>query len=150
MERRALRRGITAAAAVLLLAAIALVAVYVRGERRAGAADAPPTPRVDARAPAGVRIRVEVLNASPVRGLARRATMHLRDRGFDVVASGTARERRDSTLVLDRSGNPDWARLVAEAMGGARVESRPDSSRYLDVTVLVGAAWRPPAKPFYP
>ena len=150
MERRALRRGITAAAAVLLLAAIALVAVYVRGERRAGAADAPPTPRVDARAPAGVRIRVEVLNASPVRGLARRATMHLRDRGFDVVASGTARERRDSTLVLDRSGRPDWARLVGDAMGGARVESRPDSSRYLDVTVLIGATWRPPAEPLYP
>jgi hypothetical protein len=30
------------------------------------------------------------------------------------------------------------------------VESRPDSSRYLDVTVLIGSSWRPPAEPFYP
>ena len=150
MERGALRRRLAAAAGVLLLATIAVVAVYLRGERRPRPAERPAPPRVDARAPAGVRIKVEVLNASAVRGLARRATMHLRDRGFDVVASGTARERRDSTLVLDRSGHPEWARLVADAMGGARVESRPDSSRYLDVTVLVGASWRPPAEPLYP
>ncbi len=106
--------------------------------------------RVDAEAPPGVRIRVEVLNATRVRGLARRATMHLRDRGFDVVTVGTSRETRDTTVVLDRSGHADWAALVARALGGARVEQAPDSSRYLDVTVLVGATWRPPAEPFYP
>jgi hypothetical protein len=105
---------------------------------------------VDAEAPAGVRIRVEVLNATRVRGLARRATMHLRDRGFDVVNVGTSREVRDSIVVLDRSGHPDWAALVARALGGARVEQALDSSRYLDVTVLIGATWRPPAEPFYP
>jgi hypothetical protein len=151
VERGALKGRLSAAAAAVLLAAIALLAVYLRGERgpRAPAAP-PPRPRVDARAPAGARIKVEVLNATSVRGLARRATMHLRDRGFDVVASGTARERRDSTLVLDRSGHPEWARLVGDAMGGARVESRPDSSRYLDVTVLIGATWSPPAQPLYP
>ena len=104
------------------------------------------------RAPSNVRIRVEVLNATTTRGLARRATELLRDRGFDVVEVGTtsARERGDSTFVLDRSGHPDWARRVANAMGSARVISRPDSSRYLDVTVLVGAAWRPPTQPFHP
>ena len=103
------------------------------------------------RAPDSVRIKVEILNASLVRGLARRATMHLRDRGFDVVFTGGSDERRDSTLVLDRSGHPEWARAVARALGGgARVESRPDTSRYLDVTVLLGASWRPPPQPFYP
>jgi hypothetical protein len=106
--------------------------------------------RIDAEAPQGVRIRVEVLNATRVRGLGRRATMHLRDRGFDVVYVGTSRDTRDTTLVLDRSGHPDWAALVALALGGARVERAPDSSRYLDVTVLVGATWTPPSDPFYP
>ncbi len=100
-------------------------------------------------APAGVRIKVEVQNATPTRGLARRATLYLRDRGFDVVSFGNASVRRDSTLVLDRSAHPDWAALVGAAMG-AKVESRPDSSRYLDVTVIVGGDWRPPALPFYP
>jgi hypothetical protein len=107
-------------------------------------------PVPDVNDPAGRRIRVKVLNATPTRGLARRATMLLRDRGFDVVEIGTAGEQLDSSLVLDRSGHPDWAQRVADALGGARVETRPDSSRYLDVTVLLGRTWRPPAEPFYP
>jgi hypothetical protein len=102
------------------------------------------------RAPAGVRIRVQVLNATSTRGLAQRATDHLRDRGFDVVEIATNREKMDSTLVLDRSNHPEWANLVAAAMGGARVLLRPDTSRYLDVTVLIGASWRPPPQPFNP
>jgi len=96
------------------------------------------------------RIRVQVLNATKTRGLARRAMLYLRDRGFDVVELGTAGSPRDTSLVLDRSGHPDWAKRVAVAMGGARVEARADSSRYLDVTVLIGRTWRPPAQPFYP
>lgn len=103
----------------------------------------------DARAPKGTRIKVEVLNATRTRGLARRATRYLRDRGFDVVGSGTASEQRDSTLVLDRSSHPEWAYLVGRAMR-ARVAAQPDSSRYLDVTVILGSDWRPPSKPFYP
>jgi hypothetical protein len=99
--------------------------------------------------PAGVRIKVEVLNATKVRGLARKATFFLRDRGFDVVAVGTASQESESSLVIDRSNHPQWAQLVGKAMK-AKVASRPDSTRYLDVTVLVGADWRPPALPFYP
>lgn len=103
-----------------------------------------------ANAPTDVRVRVEVLNATQVRGLGRRAMFYLRDRKFDVVAVGTSRAQQDSTVVIDRSGHPEWARRVARAMGGARVESRPDSSRYLDVTVVIGATWRAPAEPFHP
>lgn len=106
-------------------------------------------PALNVRAPDSVRIRVEVLNASTVRGLARRAATFLRDRGFDVVYIGSSPVRSDSTLVLDRSGHPDWAALIATAMGGTAA-ARPDSSRYLDATVLVGASWRPPPRPFYP
>ncbi len=113
---------------------------------RSGPADPAP---VEQLAPANVRIKVEVLNATRTRGLARRATTYLRDRGFDVVAVGTARQQRDATLVLDRSNHPLWAELVARAFGAA-VETRPDTLGYLDVTVLVGADWRPPALPFYP
>lgn len=120
----------------------------------AAAGDSASPVRVDVpeseRAPDGVRIRVAVLNATRTRGLARRAMFMLRDRGFDVVEMGTAEEQRDSTLVLDVAGRPEWAARVANAVGGARVEARPDTSRYLDVTVLIGATWRPPAEPFYP
>jgi hypothetical protein len=98
----------------------------------------------------GTRITVEVLNATKVRGLARRAALTLRDQGFDVVSTGTNRDPFDSTQVLDRTGHRDWAVRAAKAMGGATVLVRPDSSRDVDLTVLIGASWRPPSQPFYP
>jgi hypothetical protein len=142
VEQRSLRRRFVLAAWVATLAAAGAAAAALLARPGDGA------PNVAA--PAGVRIRVQVLNATSTRGLARRATAFLRDRGFDVVDVGTGPEPRDSTLVLDRSGNVAWSRLVAQALGGARVEPRPDSSRYLDVTVLVGRDWTPPPEPFYP
>lgn len=144
MERRALKRVVVIGMALALVAGGAFAARVMRARQEPGRT-AP-----DASAPQAERVRVQVLNATAVRGLARRATMHLRDRGFDVVEMGTAAEQRDSTLVLDRSNHPAWAKRVAEALGGARVEARPDSSRYLDVTVLVGRSWRPPTEPFHP
>lgn len=140
--------------AFLVLILVALpVAIYAAVSRASGAdaALAPVEASVDSRAPEGARIRVEVRNASTVQGLARRATFHLRDRGFDVVESGNAEDQHDSTIVLDRSHNPEWARLVANAMGDdAVVVESPDSTHYVDVTVLIGPSWRPPPKPFYP
>lgn len=136
-----------------ILLALILAGAGIYGWKRYGAdAQAPfvagePAPEV--MVPAGVRIKVEVLNATTIRGLARKATMFLRDRGFDVVAVGTAAELSGTTLVLDRSNHPEWAQLVARAFN-SKVELRRDSSRYLDVTVLVGSDWRPPRLPFYP
>jgi hypothetical protein len=105
---------------------------------------------MDASARAAQRVRVQVLNATRTRGLGRRAMLYLRDQGFDVVEMGTATATLDTTVVLDRSRHPTWATEVASSLGLARVESRPDSSRYVDVTVLVGSSWRPPPQPFYP
>ncbi len=133
----------------LLVAGAAVVAVFVyRGSP--GSPDEAAEVTEAERAPADVRVRVEVLNATRIPRLARRATRALRDRGFDVVAIGTHPEQLDSTLVLDRTGHPDWAARAAAAMQGARVELRPDSSRYLDITVLIGRSWRPPPETFYP
>ncbi|MGQ0539564.1 MAG: LytR C-terminal domain-containing protein [Gemmatimonadaceae bacterium] len=127
----------------LILAGM-LVACAER-EPGAGAGAAQP-PQV----PDGMRIRVEVINTTAQRGLARRATFFLRDQGFDVVRFTSGAPPRDSTQVIDRSGNPEGARLVARALGVARFSSARDSARYLDVSVLLGRDWRPPAKPFYP
>jgi hypothetical protein len=115
-------------------------------------ADQSPVARVrgNERAPDGVRVRVQVLNGTKTRGLARRATLYLRDRGFDVVEMGTVTSTRDTTVVLDLSGHPDWARRVARALGTARVEARADSSRYLDIAVVIGSSWRPPAEALHP
>lgn len=88
------------------------------------------------------RVRVEVLNASGISGLARRGTERLRARGFDVVYYGNARGfASDSSLVLDRVGDPDHAARVAEALGIEIVRTLPDTTLYLDVTVVLGSDW---------
>lgn len=106
--------------------------------------------RVKRIVPESERIRVEVLNATGTRGLARQGTALLRDLGFDVVSSGNAPSRVDSTTVLVRSGRMEWGALAAKGLGGARVEARPDSSHYLDLTILLGPDWRPPPEAFDP
>jgi len=129
----------------VLLAALTTNFVRLRSHR---AAPAPPPAKI--RAPEGVRVRVQVLNSTKTRGLARRATMLLRDRGFDVVETGNVAQTRDTTLVLDLSGHPDWATRIAKLFGTTQIEVRHDSSRYLDIAVVLGSTWRPPAEPFYP
>jgi hypothetical protein len=145
-ERRPKRRYGRIILVLLILCAVGWIAWQLLALRPVK--NGPSVPD-DARAPEGVRIKVEVLNATQTRGLARKATLYLRDRGFDVVGSGNVTEQRAKTIVYDRSGHPDWARLVGRAMT-APIVARPDSSRYLDVTVLIGADWRPPPLPFHP
>lgn len=133
---------------VLVLVGAALVWKRVAGPtvRQFGTANT----AVERLIPDTVRVKVEVLNATTVRGLARRATFHLRDLGFDVVSSGNSNERLDTTLVLVRSGRMDWGELAAKGLAPARVEARPDTSRYLDLTILLGTSWRPPPETFHP
>ena len=102
------------------------------------------------RAPEGVRIRVQVLNTTGRHGLARQATRLLRDQGFDVVDMGNGTPALDTTVVLDRSGHPEWAASIAKVIKPAVSRTERDSSRYLDVTVLLGSSWRPPPQPFNP
>lgn len=140
------RRALFALAIALVVAGFGIL--MAMRMRRPGAA--PPPPPAQVRAPDSARVRVQVLNGTKVRGLARRATLLLRDRGFDVVETGTINDGRDTTLVLDVSGHPDWATRVAKLFPPARVQARTDSSRYLDIVVVLGASWRPPTQPFYP
>lgn len=141
---------------VALLACLMLLgAAYATTARRTGAlrmrSDHARVSDTSAMAPPGVRVRVQVINTTRTRGLATRATRLLRDHGFDVVEVGTGGPAADTSLVLDRSGHPQWAATVARVLGpAARSESRPDSSHYLDVTVLLGSAWRPPSQPLDP
>ncbi len=145
------RQAAIAAGALLIAAAGIITVTAKRSGRSAGIIALPArTIPIDAKPPDGVRVRVEVLNATKIRGLAKHVTQHLREAGFDVVSVGGAHEVRDSTLVIDRTGHPDWAWRLARALGGAAIRSTPDTSRYVDLTVLVGSAWRAPAESFHP
>jgi len=143
-----MRKFAVAVGVALLLVVLSASAVVIHARR----APAPSLAALaeQARAPEGERVRVQVLNTTSTRGLARRATRLLRDRGFDVVEIGTIGPTIDTTIVLDLSGHPAWAEAAAKVMAPARTRARRDSSRYLDVTVLIGRTWRPPAEPLYP
>jgi hypothetical protein len=84
------------------------------------------------------RIRVEVLNAARVSGLADRMTDRLRAQGFDVVSYDNAASVSDSTEILDRVGNEGYAREVALALPGTRIRRQLSRERFVDVTVVVG------------
>ena len=146
-----MKRARIALALILVFAVLGGAAFAFRARRNGPMIAAASTLDSTTRAPAGVRVRVEVINTTRTHGLARRATRLLRDQGFDVVAVSTGGPTSDTTRVLDRSGHQAWAASIARLLGpGARTELRPDSSRYLDITVLLGTAWRPPAQPLYP
>lgn len=157
MKRRARGRGCLEIGAIvvfaLVLGAFAASTLHQHLDvdggpaRRTVPEEGPPRPSL-----ARSRIRVEVRNGSGIAGAAARMTTVLRERGFDVVDFGNA-DRMDHgrTHVLDRSGRPALAREVAMALQGVPVEAAPDSTLFLDVTVVIGrdldrvlAAGRPP------
>jgi hypothetical protein len=104
-----------------------------------------------ARAPVATRILVRVVNGTGVRGLARRATTVLRDFGYDVVEYDSERDAtRATTQIVVHTGHREWATRVQRALGTGALEERPDSLRYVDLTVILGRDWQPPAEPFRP
>lgn len=85
------------------------------------------------------RIRVEVLNAARVPGLADRVTRLLRSRGFDVVDYGNDSRQRPISVILDRVDNPVFARELALALPGTPIRRDPSPDRFIDVTLVVGS-----------
>lgn len=127
----------------LTLAAVLVLGGSLLWGLREGGAEVVPVPGAAGlpEAPEG-RGRVEVLNAGGVPGAAREATRLLRDRGFDVVYFGNARGfSPDTSRVLDRAGRGEPAEAVAEALEIGRVDSRPDTTLLLEVTVVLGRDW---------
>jgi len=102
-----------------------------------------PTPNVEDKrqVPSDDRITVEVLNGVGTPGLAGQYTEFLRDHGYDVVRFTNA-QRYDypRTLVISRNANFKLAQGVAFALGIEEdaVESMPDPTLQLDVTIVIG------------
>lgn len=149
------RGWLIALALLLLVAGGAGVAWWLQGRPGEagtnGAAGATVSPTdSSARAPAGVRVVVRVVNASGVRGLARRATLVLRDFGYDVVDYDSERTGRDDTQIVVHTGHTEWAGHLQRALGVGTITTSADTSRYVDLTVLLGRDWQPPTEPLRP
>lgn len=88
-------------------------------------------------------VKVEVLNACGIPGLANQMAEYLREQDFDVVNVGnySGGYDLDHTFVFDRvSLNAFYARKVGKSLGVERAQVAPqlDSSLQLMVTVLIG------------
>jgi len=123
----------------VLLAAVLGIGVWALSRGNAASARPEAAPLLG-----GERIVVEVLNGSGRRGLARAATRALRNAGFDVVYFGTVADSMAVTLVLARRGDSSAAVRVARALGTGQARVREDTLLRVDVSVLLGADYRPP------
>jgi len=86
-------------------------------------------------------IQVEVLNASDVAGVADRFTEYLRNNKFDVVGTGNyPGQKLEQTLVIDRKGNIENAKMIAKQLGikELNVIQQLNDDYLLDVSVIVG------------
>ncbi|MEX0772742.1 MAG: LytR C-terminal domain-containing protein [Balneolales bacterium] len=96
---------------------------------------------VDARLISNI-IQIEVLNGCGVSGLASLYTTKLRQSGFDVVESANF-DTFDipETLVIDRAGNYQNAKKIADALGVSERNIIRETSNdfYLDATVVIGS-----------
>ena len=89
----------------------------------------------------GTIIQVEVRNGAGIDRLAAETTTYLRDRGFDVVEVGNYKTfGQKRSVVIDRVGDPEAARKVAEALGLPPDRIQQDIRRqyYLDASVIIG------------
>lgn len=88
-------------------------------------------------------VKVEVLNGCGVQGIARRYAELLRQKGFDVVNGDGGNAENFGFLesvVVDRAGDMEKARAVAQALGIRHCvqQIRLDPYRIEEVTVIIG------------
>ena len=91
-------------------------------------------------------LRVQVLNGCGVKGLARRVSPALRGLGLDVRETKNAsRPDYDYSSIIDRRGNVDAARALADSLGIKREHVSSEFAPNLvdiDLTLIVGADYR--------
>ena len=110
-----------------------LIGVTVRWDQ----GSAPPKPK----AGEYEKVHVEVLNGCGKDGMAHHVGRHLRGLGFDVVTIGNAETfTYPESIVIDRVGKPEYASLVAAALGTRNQIQQiiPDPFRIEEVTVVIG------------
>ncbi|MBI5883289.1 MAG: LytR C-terminal domain-containing protein [Elusimicrobia bacterium] len=85
-------------------------------------------------------VTAEVLNATPLKGIATDATKVIRLRGADVLQYGNTEREHPGTLVYDRTGRFENAMLVLGMMGcpSAEAVTRIRERTLVEVSVIVG------------
>lgn len=86
-------------------------------------------------------VRVEILNGTEINGLASRTAQIYQSYGFRIISVTNAeRDDYERTVILDRRGNPDATRRVAELIRCEQIHSELDENgdETVDVTIILG------------
>ena len=85
-------------------------------------------------------IQVDLLNATGENRIAARFRDYLKQKGYDVVDMGNYKVEVPKTMVVDKFGDYNKSKRVAEALGVStrNIVTQLDKSKYIDVSVIIG------------
>jgi len=101
-----------------------------------------PSVTVDKNIKLSRRITAEVWNASNKSNMARELTEYLRRRNVDVVRYGNYGVYKKYSQVISRTGDLKPAREVASIIGCRNIKTELDSSRMVDVNIVIGSDFK--------
>jgi LCP family protein required for cell wall assembly len=86
---------------------------------------------------------VSVLNATITVGLASQTTNYLLDQGVNVIETGNAEERSDTTVIIDYTGKPYTVEYLVQLLNiqPNSIYSRYDPNSLVDIAILLGSDW---------
>jgi len=85
--------------------------------------------------------QIDVQNGTGENGVAADFRAYLKKKGFDVVEMGNYKNTDvNKTMIIDRNGNKNAAKRVAESLGinEKNIIQQKDTTSFLDVTVIIG------------
>jgi LCP family protein required for cell wall assembly len=86
---------------------------------------------------------VSVLNATTTAGLAAETSDYLKNSGINVMNTGNAEEKSDSTVIIDYTGKPYTVQYLVDLLHiqPDSIYSRFDPNSETDIAILLGADW---------
>jgi hypothetical protein len=86
---------------------------------------------------------VSVLNATTTPGLASQTTNYLLDQGINVLDTGNASDKSDTTVIIDYTGKPYTVQYLVELLNiqANSIYSRYDPNSQVDIAILLGSDW---------
>lgn len=91
------------------------------------------------------KLQVEVLNGCGVKGITEEVTKFLRSKNIDVVKTGNYFNFNvEKTLIVERKGNSENAKIVAQMLGAndSNILESFNQNLYLDLTIIVGRDYK--------
>lgn len=85
-------------------------------------------------------IQIDLINATGENRIAAKYRDYLKQKGYDVVDMGNYKVEVAKTMVVDKFGDYNKAKRVAEALGvsSRNIVTQLDKSKYIDVSVIIG------------